>query len=109
MARLISVCSFVALMACTLASAVRAQGTLESMVAAAKAEGSLMVYHTSPMPIIGSTFRAFEKKYGIKVQNYHATGNPLTVRFSSEAAVGRIIADVFYASDTTTSASFPEW
>ena len=67
-----------------------------------------MVYHTSPMPIIGSTFRAFEKKYGIKVQNYHATGNPLTVRFSSEAAAGRMIADVFYASDTTTYSSFPD-
>lgn len=95
-------------MVVTVASSARAQGTLEAMVAAAKAEGSLMVYHTSPMLIIGSTFRAFEKKYGIKIQNYHATGNPLTVRFSSEAAVGRIIADVFYASDTTTYAKFPD-
>ena len=85
-----------------------AQDTLDKMIAAAKAEGSLMVYHTSPLPIIGSTFRAFEKKYGIKVQNYHATGNPLTVRFSSEAAAGRMIADVFYASDTTTYSSFPD-
>jgi iron(III) transport system substrate-binding protein len=59
------------------------------------------------MPIIGSTFQAFEKKYGIKVQNFHATGNPLTVRFSSEAAAGRMVADVFYASDTTTYSSFP--
>ncbi len=85
-----------------------AQDALDKIVAAAKAEGSVMVYHTSPMPIIGSTFRAFEKKYGIKVQNYHATGNPLTVRFSSEAAAGRMIADVFYASDTTTYSSFPD-
>lgn len=66
-----------------------------------------MVYHTSPMAIIGPVFRSFEKTYGIKVQNYHATGNPLTVRFSSEAAVGRMVADVFYASDTTTYSSFP--
>lgn len=85
-----------------------AQDSLDKLVAAAKAEGALMVYHTSPLPIIGPVFRAYEKKYGIKVQNYHATGNPLTVRFSSEAAAGRAIADVFYASDTTTYSSFPD-
>jgi iron(III) transport system substrate-binding protein len=92
----------------SVASSAWAQDPLDKLIAAAKAEGSVMVYHTSPMPIIGSTFRAFEKKYGIKVQNYHATGNPLTVRFSSEAAAGRMIADVFYASDTTTYSSFPD-
>jgi iron(III) transport system substrate-binding protein len=79
-----------------------------ALIAAAKAEGSVMVYHTSPLPIIGSSFRAFENKYGIKVLNYHTTGNPLTVRFSSEAAAGRTVADVFYASDTTTFSSFPD-
>ena len=47
---------------------------LQELIRAAKAEGSVMVYHTSPMPIIGSTFRAFEQKYGIRVNNYHATG-----------------------------------
>jgi iron(III) transport system substrate-binding protein len=84
------------------------EAALEKLIAAAKGEGSFMIYHTSPMPIIGSTFRSFEKKYGIKVRNYHATGNPLTVRFSSEAAGGRIVADIFYASDTTTFTKFSE-
>jgi iron(III) transport system substrate-binding protein len=107
MTRLISGWLLLAL-AASAAEPACAQDTLDKMIAAAKAESSLMVYHTSPLPIIGSTFRAFEKKYGIKVQNYHATGNPLTVRFSSEAAAGRMIADVFYASDTTTYSSFPD-
>ena len=74
---------------------------LQELIKAAKAEGSLMVYHTSPFPIIGPTFRGFEKKYGIKVQNFHATGNALTVRFSSEAAANRPLADAFYASEAT--------
>ena len=108
MKRLNACLSLFAFAAVAAAQPALAQGTLDKMIAAAKAEGSLMVYHTSPLPIIGSTFRAFEKKYGIKVQNYHATGNPLTVRFSSEAAAGRMIADVFYASDTTTYSKFPD-
>ena len=74
---------------------------LQALIKAAKSEGSLMIYHTSPFPIIGPTFRGFEKKYGIKIQNFHATGNALTVRFSSEAAANRPLADVFYASEAT--------
>ena len=108
MALRISTSLSVVLFGCFAATPVQAQGALDAMIAAAQAEGSLMVYHTSPMPIIESTFRAFEKKYGIKVQNYHATGNPLTVRFSSEAAAGQMIADVIYASDTTSYLRFPE-
>ena len=108
MALRISTSLSVVLFSCFAAMPVQAQGALDAMIAAAQAEGALMVYHTSPMPIIESTFRAFEKKYGIKVQNYHATGNPLTVRFSSEAAAGQMIADVIYASDTTSYLRFPE-
>lgn len=108
MALRISTSLSVVLFSCFAAMPVQAQGALDAMIAAAQAEGALMVYHTSPMPIIELTFRAFEKKYGIKVQNYHATGNPLTVRFSSEAAAGQMIADVIYASDTTSYLRFPE-
>jgi iron(III) transport system substrate-binding protein len=90
------------------APAAMAQNELQALIAAAKSEGSLMVYHTSPLPIIGPVFRAFEQAYGIKVLNYHATGNPLTVRFSSEASAGKALADVFYASDTTTFSKFPD-
>ncbi len=96
------------LVAVVCAAPAYAQDSLDKLVAAAKADGSLMVYHTSPLPIIGPVFRAYEKKYGIEIQNYHATGNPLTVRFSSEAASGRIVADVFYASDTTTYSRFQD-
>jgi iron(III) transport system substrate-binding protein len=96
-------------MSSTLAFAVAKaeEAGLAGLIAAAKAEGSVMVYHTSPPPTIGPVFKAFEETYGIKVYSYHATGNPLTVRFSSEAASGNAAADVFYASDTTTYAQFP--
>ena len=79
---------------------------LQKLLAAAKAEGRVMVYHTSDVATMGPTLRAFEKKYGIKVDNYFATGAPLTTRFSSESTAGRMMADVFYASDTTAFVEF---
>jgi iron(III) transport system substrate-binding protein len=79
---------------------------LDKLVAAAKAEGRVMVYHTSDVATMSPTLRAFEQKYAIKVDNYFATGAPLTTRFSSEAAAGRMMADVFYASDTTAFVEF---
>ena len=80
---------------------------LEKLTAAAKAEGRVMIYHTSDVATMSPVLRGFEKKYGIKVDNYFATGAPLTTRFSSEGAVGKMMADVFYASDTTAFVEFP--
>jgi iron(III) transport system substrate-binding protein len=61
-----------------------------------------MIYHTSDVATMAPVLRAFEKQYGIKVDNFFATGAPLSTRFSSEAAIGKMMTDVFYASDTTT-------
>lgn len=79
----------------------QASSDMETTIKAAKAEGTVMVYHTSPVTLIRPIFRAFEKKYGIKVQNFHATGTPLSVRFSTEAKAGTPQADVLSLSDTT--------
>ena len=45
-----------------------------------------MIYHTSAERHVQAGLAAFAKKYGITVQNYYATGSPLSVRFASEIA-----------------------
>lgn len=75
--------------------------SLDALVAAAKSEGSVMIYHTSAVRTFKPVFTAFAKKYGITVGNFYATGTPLSVRFASELASGTIQADVFYSSDTS--------
>lgn len=92
----------------TAGSPVSAQATLEALVAAAKKEGQVMIYHTSAVATIGPSFKAFQEKYGIRVDNFHATGSPLTVRFSNEGASGKMVADVFYASDTTVFVNYAD-
>ena len=50
--------------------------SLDELVAAAKAEGSVMIYHTSAVRTFRPVFTAFAKKYGITVRNFYATGTP---------------------------------
>jgi iron(III) transport system substrate-binding protein len=85
----------------TIAQADDMDARLQALVAAAKAEGSVMIYHTSAVRTIRPVYDAFAAKYGIAVRNFYATGTPLSVRFASEAAAGTVRADVFYTSDTT--------
>lgn len=81
--------------------------SLDELVAAAKAEGSVMIYHTSAVRTFRPVFTAFAKKYGITVRNFYATGTPLSVRFASEVASGTMQADVFYSSDTSIFEDYP--
>jgi iron(III) transport system substrate-binding protein len=90
------------------AGAQPADARLDALVAAAKAEGSVMIYHTSAVRTFRPVFSAFAKKYGITVRNFYATGTPLSVRFASEVASGVIQADVFYSSDTSIFPDYPK-
>jgi iron(III) transport system substrate-binding protein len=88
------------------AGAQPADARLDALVAAAKAEGAVMIYHTSAVRTFKPVFSAFAKKYGITVRNFYATGTPLSVRFASEVASGIMQADVFYSSDTSIFQDF---
>ncbi len=90
------------------AHAQTADARLDTLVAAAKAEGSVMIYHTSAVRTFRPVFTAFGKKYGITVRNFYATGTPLSVRFASEVASGIMQADVFYSSDTSIFQDYPK-
>lgn len=93
------------------AQAVEAQSNakLDQLVKAAQAEKSVMSYGSAPIAQIGSVYDAFEKKYGIKVDNYQVTGSPLLTRFSAEATSGRMQADVIAFSDTSQQEQHPEY
>ncbi len=82
--------------------------SIDLLVAAAKAEGSVMIYHTSAVRTFKPVFTAFAQKYGITVRNFYATGTPLSVRFASEVASGTMHADVFYSSDTSIFKDYPK-
>lgn len=94
--------SLVCLFAASLGERAEAQSkaSLDALVKAAKTEGSVMVYHTAPMPIFGPLFEDFQKKFGIRVDNFHATGSPLGTRFASEADSGKPQADVLSLSES---------
>jgi ABC-type Fe3+ transport system substrate-binding protein len=72
-----------------------AQESWDSVVAAGKKEGSIVVYHAQ----LGAAHwkdvvRAFESKYGIKVQEYDARASELTERIRVEQTSKRYVADV---------------
>jgi iron(III) transport system substrate-binding protein len=70
-----------------------------TLVAAAKAEGSLLLYATPSQEALQSDASAFEKAYGIKVTYIRLTSTPLTSRVDTEAGAGRIRADVIFTAD----------
>lgn len=79
-------------------SAMSGQSRHDALVAAAKKEGSLIVYTTSDA--VSSTIApAFEKKYGITVSVYRATTETLRQRILQEADAGRPLNDVVETSD----------
>ena len=72
----------------------------EATIAAAKAEGVLMIYHTAPITNYKVVFDAFQKKYGVRVENFHGTGAPLATRFASEVEANQMQADVLSLSES---------
>jgi iron(III) transport system substrate-binding protein len=70
-----------------------------SLIAAAKREGSVVFYGTSSLDALKADADGFEKAYGIKVTYVRITSAPLTARVDTEAAAGRIRADVIMTAD----------
>jgi iron(III) transport system substrate-binding protein len=64
------------------------------LVAAAKKEGTVTFYTSMQTPESGPLSRAFEKKYGIKVQLWRAGSEQVVQRAVNEARGGRALMDV---------------
>lgn len=76
--------------------------SLDALVTAAKAEGSVTWYAPSSEASINRVADAFQKKYGIKVQGLRFASAELLQRYSAEADSGKVVADVFSPSGDVT-------
>ena len=78
-----------------------AQENWDDVVAAAKKEGSVMVYGAGP--VLRALVTQFEKKYGIPSHMLDGRASETRERLRIEQASGRVIADVFTSGAVTTT------
>lgn len=74
---------------------VRAQGDLDALVKAAKAEGQLMFYSAPVENVAKRLADAFNAKYGMNARFVRLVSNTLLQRYSAEAEAGNIAAELF--------------
>lgn len=70
------------------------------LIAKAKQEGSLMVYHTTVDAGQADYNAKFEQRFpGVKLERFRAPAGPLHERYRTESRAGRGVADIIYASN----------
>lgn len=72
--------------------------SLEELIAAAQAEGTLTFYQTPAETIAQKAADAFADKYDIEVNFVRLTGGELSTRYSAEASSGAVVADLIIPS-----------
>jgi len=84
------------------------QGTdrQERLLAAAKKEGELSVYHAYPKLTV--VMDAFSKKYGIKVKAWRAGSEAILQRVTTEARAGRFDVDIVQNNAPENEAAYRE-
>ena len=108
-ATLSSVISIVALLGLMQAAPVSAQATAQQvaqqyprdakLIAAAKAEGSMVLYGSSSVVALKANADTFEKTYGIPVRFTQTASAPQTARIDQEIKAGRIVPDAIISAD----------
>jgi iron(III) transport system substrate-binding protein len=74
-------------------------------VAAAKKEGRVVWYTSTPIETAQKIAQLFEGKTGIKVEMFRSGGSAILRRFQQEIQAGRIAADVLTTSDPAATAA----
>jgi iron(III) transport system substrate-binding protein len=75
----------------------------EALIEAAKKEGRVIVYSAYVSPLTHEPIaKAFERKYGVKVETFMARGPELRERMRVEQMTGRFLADVQHNASSTT-------
>ena len=67
---------------------------LQRLIEGAKKEGTITVYHSSPVEDMRAFTGAFEKKYGIKVQTWRSNSENILRRAVTEARARRFEVDI---------------
>ncbi|MBV8193508.1 MAG: extracellular solute-binding protein [Alphaproteobacteria bacterium] len=97
--------TFVTLAASAAATNANAQtnGEWQQVVDAAKKEGKLVIYTaTLGSPYHKAVVKAFEDKYGIRVEMLEARASEVRERVRIEQAAGRFVGDLHHNGSTTT-------
>lgn len=89
-------------------AALPAQAADTADAAAAKSEGSVVWYSSTPIEQANKIIKLFEAKHGIKVELFRSGGSEILRRFLQEQQAGRILADVLTASDPEALADLAE-
>lgn len=90
--------------AAALLVAMPAHAADQELIDAAKKEGQLTWYTTQIVNQFAQpAARAFEKKYGIRVNYVRADSNEVTLRIQNEGKAGRVQADVFDGTGATAA------
>ncbi|HVY56989.1 MAG TPA: hypothetical protein VHA77_03980, partial [Xanthobacteraceae bacterium] len=74
-------------------------------LAAARAEGKVVWYTSTPIEQAQKLAHLFETQSGIKVELFRSGGTAILRRFLQEAEAGRAAADVLSTADPAASAS----
>jgi iron(III) transport system substrate-binding protein len=80
----------------------------QRLIEAARKEGSISLYHSSPIENITAFALAFEKKYGIKVRMWRSSSENILQRAVSEARAGRFEADIIETNSRELEALYRE-
>lgn len=80
----------------------------EMLVEAAKKEGEVMMYTSSPLPDAQKLASAFEEKYGIKVSVWRAGSEDVLQRIISEAKAGKHTFDLVDSNGPELEALYRE-
>jgi iron(III) transport system substrate-binding protein len=73
----------------------------QAVVAAAKKEGTVVIYNGSNFPIITTIARKFQDTYGIKAQVLNGRASEMVQRIQTEQASNHFIGDLHYTGRTT--------
>lgn len=66
----------------------------ERLIAGAKKEGTLTLYSSAQVAVMTAVGKAFEAKYGVKVNLWRGASEQIFQRVQAEARAGRLVADV---------------
>jgi iron(III) transport system substrate-binding protein len=74
-------------------------------VAAAKKEGRVVWYTSTPIEQANKIVKLFEAETGVKVELFRSGGSAIVRRFMQESQAGRVAADVMTTSDPAATAA----
>lgn len=82
---------------------------MEELIAAAKAEGELVLYSSESDNQVNVTNKAFQDKYGITVRSTRLTAGALTSRYDGERQGNVILADAVVVANAPLITDNPDW